>query len=643
MSEAAAPVPAPDSAPGPAIGSALDALCCALGSYLGRLRSVWGPATDVTDLQKLFGTVGTPPGADEATRLHFGTHLAGVMVPTVRDEPYARLCTALGLDPVERLTTAAVWWAETDPQFGVLLGCGHDDGARRHASASLLRLVLLPFGAAPPPSWEPADPLIRLGVLAPGAGPEGPLALTATARRLLSGLPLPGTAPHPVRAHARTALTARIAALLGGGVLLRGSGDLSGMAYDATAEIDRLPLNARELSDPEVRVAARFGGYVPVLPADRLPALAWSPGDGALIGWGSADSDPCGVQVVDVPQPSPADRATAWDRALGSAGLAPEEARAQGRRLGARLTLDGTQAAAALTQARAEAAAAGRDWTVDDVWRAARRLPRHELGRLADLLTPAFVLDDLSVPADVRAQLDEVIAHVALQDVVLDDWGFRARLPRGQGVAVLLSGPPGTGKTMAAEALANGLGQDLFRIDLSAVVSKYIGETEKNLALAFDDAERCGALLFFDECDALFGKRTEQRDAHDRWANLEVNYLLQRVETFTGLVILATNKQQALDEAFLRRLRFSIRFELPDRALRRELWLRSFPADAPCEELDVDALSRRELAGGSVRNAALAAAFLAASDGGRVRPAHLTHALRREYDKLGKVWAEETA
>ncbi|MFH8484341.1 AAA family ATPase [Streptomyces longisporoflavus] len=641
MSEAAGTVPA---APESALGSALDALCCALGGYLGRLRSTWGPEPDVTDLRGLFGAVGLPPAADDEARQHFGTHLAGVMAPSAPDEPYARLCAALGLDPVERLTVAAVWWAETDPQFGVLLGCGHDDGTRRYASAALLRLVLLPFCAAPPPSWEPADPLIRLGVLAPGAGPEGRLALTATARRLLAGLPLPRTAPHPGATGVRTGLTARIAALLGGGaVLLRGAGDLTGLAFDVVRELGRYPLSADDLSDPEVRATARFGGYVPVLPADRLAALSWAPGDGTLICCGSADADPCGAQVVDVPKPSPADRATVWERTLGAAGLAPDEARTHGRRLGARLTLDGTQAAAALSQARAEAAAAARQWSMDDVWRAARRLPRHELGRLADLLTPAFVLDDLIVTADVRAQLDEVIAHVSLQDVVLDDWGFRGRLPRGQGVAVLLSGPPGTGKTMAAEALANGLGQELFRIDLSAVVSKYIGETEKNLALAFDDAERCGALLFFDECDALFGKRTEQRDAHDRWANLEVNYLLQRVESFTGLVVLATNKQQALDEAFLRRLRFSIRFEVPDRALRRELWLRSFPAEAPCEDLDVDALSRRDLAGGSVQNAALAAAFLAASDGGRVRPGHLTHALRREYDKLGKVWAEETA
>jgi SpoVK/Ycf46/Vps4 family AAA+-type ATPase len=344
--------------------------------------------------------------------------------------------------------------------------------------------------------------------------------------------------------------------------------------------------------------------------------------------------------VVDVGRPDARRRAAAWTRELSSAGLSAERARDAGHRLGARLLLDGPDVATAVAHAVRAAAAVGQDLSEDGVWEVARRLARHELHRVAALVEPAYTLDDLVVPPDVRAQLDEVVTHVVLQDVVLDGWGFRDRMPRGQGVAVLLSGPPGTGKTMAAEALAAQLRQDLYRIDLSAVVSKYIGETEKNLALAFDEAERAAAVLFFDECDSLFGRRTEQRDAHDRWANLEVNYLLQRVETFTGLVVLATNKRQALDEALLRRLRFSIRFELPDAGQRRELWRRSFPERTPADALDVDGLAARELTGGSVQNAALAAAFAAAADGGRVRAPHVNHALRREYDKLGKIWTE---
>ena len=222
---------------------------------------------------------------------------------------------------------------------------------------------------------------------------------------------------------------------------------------------------------------------------------------------------------------------------------------------------------------------------------------------------------------------------------MLDDWGFRRRLPRGQGVAALFAGPPGTGKTMAAEALAHELRQDLYRVDLSAVVSKYIGETEKNLASAFDEAERGSAVLFFDEADALFGKRTEVRDAHDRYANLEVNYLLQRVETFTGLVVLATNRQLGAR----RGVPAPPALRHPLRAARRR------PARASSggarsrrrrasDELDWDALAAAELTGGSIQTAALAAAYLAAGDGGAVTAAHVEHALRREHEKLGKAW-----
>jgi SpoVK/Ycf46/Vps4 family AAA+-type ATPase len=272
------------------------------------------------------------------------------------------------------------------------------------------------------------------------------------------------------------------------------------------------------------------------------------------------------------------------------------------------------------------------------VWDTARRRPQHVLERLAALVTPMFSLDDLVLAEEAEAKLRELVAHVALQHVVLDEWGFRRRLPRGQGVAALFAGPPGTGKTTAAEALARELGQDLYRIDLSAVVSKYVGETEKNLALAFDEAERGSAVLFFDEADALFGRRTEVRDAHDRYANLEVNYLLQRVETFTGLVVLASNRRSALDEAFLRRLRFVIRFDAPDAALRRRLWERAFPDRARVGDLDWDALAAAELAGGSIQSAALAAAYLAAGDGGVITRRHVEHALLREHQKLGKAW-----
>jgi len=204
---------------------------------------------------------------------------------------------------------------------------------------------------------------------------------------------------------------------------------------------------------------------------------------------------------------------------------------------------------------------------------------------------------------------------------------------------VLFAGPSGTGKTMAADVLANVLGLDLYRIDLSTVVSKYIGETEKNLARIFAEATTSNAILFFDEADALFGKRTQVRDAHDRYANVEVSYLLQKMDEYTGMVVLATNLRKNMDEAFVRRLHATVEFPVPGEAERRRIWDQVWPAAAPRDPgLDTGFLARRiEVTGGSIRNIALAGAFLAAADGGVVTMAHVLHATRREYQKMGKV------
>jgi SpoVK/Ycf46/Vps4 family AAA+-type ATPase len=220
---------------------------------------------------------------------------------------------------------------------------------------------------------------------------------------------------------------------------------------------------------------------------------------------------------------------------------------------------------------------------------------------------------------------------------VYGDWGFARVTSRGLGISALFSGASGTGKTMAAEVLANELGLDLFRIDLSAVVNKYIGETEKNLRRLFDAFEESGAVLFFDEADALFGKRTEVRDSHDRYANVEVSYLLQRMESYRGLAILATNFKAALDPAFLRRLRFIVEFPAPGRAERRRIWANAFPAGeegVPTDGLELDRLARLDLAGGNIFSAALNAAFRAAAAGGAVTMAEVLEAARDEYAKL---------
>jgi SpoVK/Ycf46/Vps4 family AAA+-type ATPase len=226
--------------------------------------------------------------------------------------------------------------------------------------------------------------------------------------------------------------------------------------------------------------------------------------------------------------------------------------------------------------------------------------------------------------------------------IVQRDWGFGEKMTRGRGVAVLLTGPPGTGKTMAAEVLAHALSLDLFQIDLSTVVSKFVGETEKQLGAIFAEAEQGQCILFFDECDAIFGKRTEVKDAHDRYANTEVNYLLQRLEQYEGIVLLASNFQKNIDEAFLRRLQDSIEFPFPDEDAREQIWRKQFPSHAPVDpKLDYSYLGTQfKLAGGNIRNAALYAAFRAAEDSGRdatIRMEHLLEGVRREFQKQGKL------
>jgi shikimate kinase len=275
--------------------------------------------------------------------------------------------------------------------------------------------------------------------------------------------------------------------------------------------------------------------------------------------------------------------------------------------------------------------------TAGDVWHACRAVVREEMGDLAQRITPCYNWDDIVLPSDVLRQLREMAAQVAHRARVYEAWGFGRKLSRGRGISALFAGPSGTGKTMAAEVLANHLQLDVYRIDLAGVVSKYIGETEKNLRKVFDAAEQGGAILFFDEADALFGKRTEVKDSHDRYANIEIDYLLQRMEEYRGLAILATNRKSALDRAFLRRLRFLVDFPFPDAVSRRLIWQRVFPADAPVHKVDVEALARLEISGGNIKNVAVNAAFLAASDGTAITMSHVMCAARREYTKIDKI------
>jgi hypothetical protein len=274
------------------------------------------------------------------------------------------------------------------------------------------------------------------------------------------------------------------------------------------------------------------------------------------------------------------------------------------------------------------------------IWEACRLQGRARLDDLAQRLQPRASWHDLVLPDSQQRSLREIAAQVRQRAKVYETWGFATKGTRGLGISALFTGASGTGKTMAAEVLAGELQLDLYRIDLSQVVSKYIGETEKNLRHVFDAAEESGAVLLFDEADALFGKRSEVKDSHDRYANIEVSYLLQRMEAYRGLAILTTNLKTTLDQAFLRRLRFIVQFPFPDAAQRAEIWRRIFPSDTPTENLDTRKLSRLNVTGGSIRNIALGAAFLAADEGQPVTMAHLLRAARSEYDKLEKPLSE---
>jgi hypothetical protein len=276
----------------------------------------------------------------------------------------------------------------------------------------------------------------------------------------------------------------------------------------------------------------------------------------------------------------------------------------------------------------------------EHLFEAARSHSGHAMGDLARKVQPVHEWGDIVLPDEVLSQLHEICRRVVFRHQVLGDWGFERKLSGGIGVNALFHGHAGTGKTMAAEVVAKELRLDLYKIDLAGIVSKYIGETEKNLDRIFEAATTANAILFFDEADALFGKRSEVRDSHDRYANLEISYLLQKMEQYEGVAILATNLRQNLDDAFLRRLAFSINFPFPDEASRRRIWSQIWPRQTPlAADVDLDWLAEHFLlSGGHIRNAALAAAFLATEHNGPVAMADVLSAVRAEFQKMGKTF-----
>jgi hypothetical protein len=336
-----------------------------------------------------------------------------------------------------------------------------------------------------------------------------------------------------------------------------------------------------------------------------------------------------------VHRPDSAEQRSLWRHSLGPMA---QELNGWVEALVAQFDLSPTSIRAASAEVLGTRVGDGRQETA--LWEACRVQARPRLDDLAQRIEPAAGWGDLVLPGSQRQMLRDIAAQVRQRTRVYELWGFAARSSRGLGISALFAGDSGTGKTMAAEVLADELQLDLYRIDLSSVVSKYIGETERNLRRVFDAAEEGGAILLFDEADALFGKRSEVKDSHDRYANIEVSYLLQRMEAYRGLAILTTNMRSALDNAFLRRIRFAVQFPFPDVVQRAEIWRRIFPPDTPLEGLDVEKLARLNVAGGNIRNIALNAAFLAADAEEPVRMTHLMRAARGEYAKLEKPLTE---
>jgi len=363
----------------------------------------------------------------------------------------------------------------------------------------------------------------------------------------------------------------------------------------------------------------------------RLPGTVFVDARFADAAWGS-------TAVVLVEPPLATERATLWHQALMARGIAiPDESALS--RLANEFQLSASRIAGL---AAGVAPAANLEPPVRAAWNACVEHTAGALDGLAQRIVVRAALDDVALPPHEKQQLRRLVEHAGQRIAVLNDYGFAAHANRGLGMAALLHGESGTGKTMAAEAVAQALSLALFRVDLSAVVSKYIGETSKNLRRVFDAAEGGGAVLLFDEADAVFGKRSEVKDSHDRYANIDINYLLTRMEQFPGVTLLVTNMKHALDHAFMRRLRFIIGFPFPGVAERKEIWSRVFPDPSRLDsaQLDLERLARFAMTGGAIFNAALAAAHNAAAAHADIGMPHILDAIRWELLKIGRPVAE---
>jgi SpoVK/Ycf46/Vps4 family AAA+-type ATPase len=374
-------------------------------------------------------------------------------------------------------------------------------------------------------------------------------------------------------------------------------------------------------------------------PAQAAGVQRWIEGADFPLIVSSRERRPIGLKRVvsfEIGKPTTMEQHQIWQSALGPAAV---QLNGRVEALVSQFSLDaGTIqaiAAGALQHQTTDTNELGRA-----LWEACSNHAHPRLGELAQRIQPMATWDDLVLPESQTQTLHDVARQIRQRLKVYETWGFASKSARGLGISALFAGVSGTGKTMAAEVLANELGLELYRVDLSQVVSKYIGETEKNLRRVFDVAEESSAILLFDEADALFGKRSEVKDSHDRYANVEISYLLQRMEAYRGLAILTTNMKEALDQAFLRRIRFVIQFPFPDSIQRAEIWRNIFPRQTPTKGLDPLRLAKLNIPGGNIRNIALYAAFLAADADEPVQMDHLLRAARAEFAKLEKPLTE---
>jgi hypothetical protein len=579
------------------------------------------------------------------------------------------LCEVFGLSAFERAVILTAAATELDASFAAVVGTAHGDARRTRLTFGLA------LAALPGPHWSaltPQRPLraLRLVELAPDAGlTQGELRIDERILHHLCGIDsiderlrgvITPLGPTTVTLPSYQAMARRVAAtwsvdtlppivqLCGdhrdAGLIAATAADLLGARLHLLRAIDA-PIGSlqRELAATLwAREVVLRGGALLIECHDGDPeealraAGAFAEGAGRMVAIASREPlrNLRRVSVaVAIERPTRGEQRAIWKAVLGERATTMNGAL---DRVVGQFRLGITSLQAAGHQVRALATDAPLDRAM---WDACREQARPRLEGLAAHVETGATWDDLVLPAAERRTLAEIASQVRQRVKVYEDWGF-GRGGRGLGISVLFAGASGTGKTLAAEVLAHDLGIDLFRIDLSQVVSKYIGETEKNLRRIFDAADDGSAVLLFDEADALFGKRTEVKDSHDRYANIEVSYLLQRMETYGGVAILTSNMKESLDAAFLRRIRFVVQFPFPAASERREIWRRAFPAGVPREGIDLALLARLNIAGGNIRSIAVNAAFLAAEEGSSMQMRHVLHAVETEYAKLERPLTE---